>query len=423
MELEVALAEAQRELQGAREAAEELRAALKKREDAEAAAVASAKAAEEKTAEAVALVTRQAEEAKDNATALGQWLVALGLEQEELKGQLAAAQSNSTSLVEEMKALEDSARDAEMRANSSEAKLNYALEDVTMLDEGLKQYMDGDDRRQSPAMGAFSWKRVSEAYLRPLLPSKLKAPTPGELEASKLNVSLGRALENNTALAEAVRSKDDLVKDLNSRIKQFQLHAVRRKRGYKTLKVGLTELTRQVQAKESMVIILTVCLFGTKAVLEGMSDAFHAQREDVTILGALLKEREETIQALTVELDSKATSLATTESALAAVAISLGAEEDCVQRWKDAVSEATPGTGDDEPLAELLNRLHAAAACKFPSPLGFEPTTGAITVAIPRPIVGQMEAASEGGDRGRKSPGFWGGVLNVLCCRRRTGGS
>lgn len=44
-------------------------------------------------------------------------------------------------------------------------------------------------------------------------------------------------------------------------------------------------------------------------------------------------------------------SLQTTESALAAVAISLGAEEDCVQRWKDAVSEATPGTGDDEPLA------------------------------------------------------------------------
>ena len=44
--------------------------------------------------EAVALVTRQAEEAKSNATALGQWLVTLGLEQEELKGQLAAAQSN-----------------------------------------------------------------------------------------------------------------------------------------------------------------------------------------------------------------------------------------------------------------------------------------------------------------------------------------
>lgn len=69
-------------------------AALKKREYAEAAAVASAAAAEEKATEAVALVTRQAEEAKDNATALGQWLVALGLEQEELKGQLAAAQSN-----------------------------------------------------------------------------------------------------------------------------------------------------------------------------------------------------------------------------------------------------------------------------------------------------------------------------------------
>lgn len=54
------------------------------------------------------------------------------------------------------------------------------------------------------------------------LPSKLKGPTPEELEALKLNRSLGRALENNTALAEAVSSKDDLIKDLNSRIKQVQ---------------------------------------------------------------------------------------------------------------------------------------------------------------------------------------------------------
>lgn len=48
-------------------------------------------------------------------------------------------------------------------------QLNYALEDVTILDEGLKQYMDGDGRRQSPSVGAFSWRRVSEAYLRPLV--------------------------------------------------------------------------------------------------------------------------------------------------------------------------------------------------------------------------------------------------------------
>eukprot|EP00904_Undaria_pinnatifida_P003457 jgi/Undpi1/13111/HiC_scaffold_8.g02773.m1 len=277
MELIGELDEAKTELLGAREEVEELRAALKKREESEAAAVAAAAAAEEKAVEAVALATRQAEEAKDNATALGQWLVTLGLEQEELKGQLAVAQSNSTSLVGEMKALEDSAREAEARANSSEAKLHCALEDMTMLDEGLKQYMDGDGRRQSPGIGTSAWRRVSEAYLRPLLPSKLKAPTPGEVEAAKLNVSLGRALENNTALAEAVRSKDDLVKDLNSRIKQFQLHAVRRKRGYRALKVGLADLTREVQAKESMVIILAVSLFGTKAVLEGMNDTFHAQ--------------------------------------------------------------------------------------------------------------------------------------------------
>lgn len=36
---------------------------------------------------------------------------------------LSRASVNSTSLVEEMKALEDSARDAEARANSSEAKV------------------------------------------------------------------------------------------------------------------------------------------------------------------------------------------------------------------------------------------------------------------------------------------------------------
>ena len=51
----------------------------------------------------------------------------------------------------------------------SSVQLNYALEDVTMLDEGLKQYMDGDGRRQSPSVGTLSWKRVSEAYLRPLV--------------------------------------------------------------------------------------------------------------------------------------------------------------------------------------------------------------------------------------------------------------
>ena len=68
----------------------------------------------------------------------------------------------------------------------------------------------------------FSRLRVTRPRLLQL-PSKLKTPSPEELEVVKLNRSLGRALENNTALAEAVRSKDDLVKDLNSRIKQVIL--------------------------------------------------------------------------------------------------------------------------------------------------------------------------------------------------------
>lgn len=54
------------------------------------------------------------------------------------------------------------------------------------------------------------------------LPSKLKAPTAEEQEAAQLSRSLSVALENNTALAEAVSGKDDLVKELNSRIKQVR---------------------------------------------------------------------------------------------------------------------------------------------------------------------------------------------------------
>ncbi|CAN0011329.1 unnamed protein product, partial [Ectocarpus sp. 4 AP-2014] len=223
------------------------RAALKEEEEGKAAALAAATAAEEKTEKAEAFALRQAESAKENATAAGQWLVSLGLEREELKGQLAAAQTNSTSLLEELSALKESAVEADLRANSSEAKLRMAMEDIEVLDEGLKLFMDGDGqpRHQSSRAGPLSWRRVSEAYLRPLLPSKLKAPTPEELEALKLNRSLGRALENNTALSEAVSSKDDLVKELNSRIKQFQLHAVRRKKGYRALKLGLAELTNE----------------------------------------------------------------------------------------------------------------------------------------------------------------------------------
>lgn len=43
---------------------------------------------------AEAFARRQAEQATENATAAGQWLVTLGLEREELKGQLAAAETN-----------------------------------------------------------------------------------------------------------------------------------------------------------------------------------------------------------------------------------------------------------------------------------------------------------------------------------------
>lgn len=68
--------------------------ALKEQQEAKAVASAALAEAQEEAAAAEALVRRQVDEAKDNATAVGQWLVTVGLEQEKLKGQLAAAQSN-----------------------------------------------------------------------------------------------------------------------------------------------------------------------------------------------------------------------------------------------------------------------------------------------------------------------------------------
>lgn len=47
---------------------------------------------------------------------------------------------------------------------------------------------------------------------------------PEELEIAKANRSLARALENSTALAEAVESKDDLIKDLNNRVKHVRCY-------------------------------------------------------------------------------------------------------------------------------------------------------------------------------------------------------
>lgn len=45
-------------------------------------------------------------------------------------------------------------------------QLEAALGDVEVLDEALKQFMDGDGRPLTPGL---SWKRVSHAYLRPLV--------------------------------------------------------------------------------------------------------------------------------------------------------------------------------------------------------------------------------------------------------------
>lgn len=54
-------------------------------------------------------------------------------------------------------------------APHSTLQLQVALEDVEVLDEGLKQYMDGDGHRRSPQAAPLTWRRVSDAYLRPLV--------------------------------------------------------------------------------------------------------------------------------------------------------------------------------------------------------------------------------------------------------------
>ena len=199
-ELAQALTKTRKELEDAREVENALRSALREQEEARASAAAAAAAAAEQAEVADALVKQRAEEAKENATAVGQLLVTLGLEQQNPKEQLAAAQSSSTLLTKELEDLRKVSRKAEHRANSSEAKLKVAPEDVAVLDEGLKQYMDGDSQQISSRPSPALWRRVSEAYLRPLLPSKLKTSSSEELEAVKLNRSLGRTLEKKPNL-------------------------------------------------------------------------------------------------------------------------------------------------------------------------------------------------------------------------------
>ncbi|CAM9595848.1 unnamed protein product [Ascophyllum nodosum] len=420
-ELAQALTETRKELEDAREVEKALRSALREQEEARASAAAAAAAVAEQAEAADALVKQRAEEAKENATAVGQLLLTLGLEQQNLKEQLAAAQSSSTLLTKELEDLREVSRKAEHRASSSEAKLKVALEDVAVLDEGLKQYMDGDGQQISSRPSPALWRRVSEAYLRPLLPSKLKTPSPEELEVVKLNRSLGRALENNTALAEAVRSKDDLVKDLNSRIKQFQLQAVRRKKGYHALKLGLADLTREVEAKESMVIIMVVAMVRAGLIMDQMSAAIRAQREALESLASLSRVSQENVDSLSLEVEQGTSCLAKlqeslhkADSAMCAIANSLGAGEACVQRWKDATDQEISENMSKDSLMELVRELQAAATNKFVNPLGLEPTTGAITVAVPRTVSGQTDIHGVV----RRQRTFWMRLVDAICCRR-----
>ncbi|CAN0429800.1 unnamed protein product, partial [Discosporangium mesarthrocarpum] len=100
-------------------------------------------------------------------------------------------------------------------------QLKEAMDDLTVLDDALKQYMDGGGRSRltDADVAPMSWRRVVNTCIRPLIPSRLRVPTPEETELSRASRSLSRLSENNTALSEAVLSKDELIRDLNSRIK------------------------------------------------------------------------------------------------------------------------------------------------------------------------------------------------------------
>lgn len=64
------------------------------------------------------------------------------------------------------------------RHHASHAQLKVALEDVQVLDEGLKQFMDSDGQtHRSPRAAPLTWRRVSETYLRPLVRTSAVAAT------------------------------------------------------------------------------------------------------------------------------------------------------------------------------------------------------------------------------------------------------
>lgn len=92
-------------------------------------------------------------------------------------------------------------------------------EGVAAVDRDTRGGLSGHDTWMPP-VPLWSPRPSPDILLQ--LPSRLKTPTPEELEMVKVNRTLARAVENNTALAEAVGSKDDLIKDLNSRIKQVR---------------------------------------------------------------------------------------------------------------------------------------------------------------------------------------------------------
>jgi predicted RNase H-like nuclease (RuvC/YqgF family) len=83
----------------------------------------------------------------------------------------------------------------------------------------------------------------------------MKGPTADELEISNLQSDISRMKANNTALAESLASKSDLISELNSRIAGFEEDSVKRRQSLAALKSGVDDLTLEVESKKERVSV------------------------------------------------------------------------------------------------------------------------------------------------------------------------
>ena len=89
--------------------------------------------------------------------------------------------------------------------------------------------------------------------MEPLVPQVMKSPTADEALIEDLRREVKALKENNTALAESLDSKADLIAELNHRIAGFEDDSVKRRQSLAGLKTGIDDLTLEVEQKKEQV--------------------------------------------------------------------------------------------------------------------------------------------------------------------------